>query len=45
MRTLLILSLVLLAPASAQAGTIAREGTELVYRSEPGEADQLSVED
>jgi hypothetical protein len=44
MRTLLILALVLLTPVSAQAGTIAREGTELVYRSAPGEADQFSVE-
>lgn len=44
MRVLLVLALGLLTPASAQAGTIAREGTELVYRSAPGEADQFSVE-
>ena len=44
MRALLILALALLTPASAQAGTIAREGTELVYRSAPGEADQVNFE-
>ena len=40
----LVLLAVLLTPASAQAGTIAREGTELVYRSAPGEADQVNFE-
>ena len=44
MRALLVLALALLTPASAQAGTIAREGTELVYRSAPGEADRVNFE-
>ena len=43
MRWLVLLALAL-TPASAQAGTIAREGTELVYRSAPGEADQVNFE-
>ncbi|MDA0182459.1 calcium-binding protein [Solirubrobacter phytolaccae] len=34
-----VLALLLVAPATAQAGTLAREGTELVYRSAPEQAD------
>ena len=37
-----LLLALLLAPATAHAGTIGREGTELVYRADPGEADELS---
>ena len=33
----------LLTPASAQAGTVALEGTELVFRSDPGQLDDLVV--
>lgn len=44
MRGPLILVIALLTPASAHAGTIAREGSEVVYRSAPGEADRLNVE-
>jgi len=45
MRALLTLALVLLTPSSAQAGTIAREGTELVYRSAPGQSDDVFFQD
>ncbi|MBE2314709.1 hypothetical protein DVA67_001890 [Solirubrobacter sp. CPCC 204708] len=31
-------------PASAEAGTVAREGTELVYRSAPGERDYVVMQ-
>ncbi|MDA0172330.1 hypothetical protein OJ998_24720 [Solirubrobacter taibaiensis] len=44
MRWLVLLTLLLM-PASAQAGTIAREGSELVYRSAPGESDYIVVQD
>ena len=37
------LVLTLLAPASAEAGTVALEGTELVFRADPGQRDQLVV--
>ncbi|MDA0182458.1 hypothetical protein OJ997_19270 [Solirubrobacter phytolaccae] len=44
MRVLALLVLLLLVPASAQAATLAREGAELVYRSAPGEADDVVVQ-
>jgi len=44
MRALMLMTLALLAmPATAQAGTIALEGTELVYRAAPGEKDVLTL--
>lgn len=44
MRRLIPLLLVLLVPATAQAGTVGREGNELVYRSAPGEEDLFNAE-
>ena len=38
-----VLVAVLLAPASARAGTVALEGTELVFRATPGQLDDLVV--
>ncbi|MDA0172334.1 hypothetical protein OJ998_24740 [Solirubrobacter taibaiensis] len=46
MRPLLTLLFVLLVPATAQAATLGREGTELVYRSAPGQQElHLLMED
>ena len=45
-RALLIaLAVALLAPASAHSATVALEGTELVYRSEPGQKDTIALDD
>lgn len=44
MRPLILLLLVLAAPTSAQAATVGREGTELVYRSAPGQEDLFDAE-
>jgi len=43
--TVLLAALLLAMPASARAGTIGLEGTELVYRSAPGEADDFVAQD
>lgn len=44
MRLLVVLLLALAVPASAHAGTVGLEGTELVYRSAPGEKDDFEGE-
>src|ERR1700754_319505 len=33
----------LVAPSAAEAGSVAREGTELVFRANPGDTDVLTV--
>ncbi len=40
----LVLIVLLATPATAHAGTVAREGTEIVYRSAPGEADDFTAQ-
>ena len=47
MRRALVIALVLLGPGTADAATLGREGTELVYRSAPGQAElhMLTEED
>jgi len=42
---LLVLTILAVFPATAQAATVGLEGTELVYRSAPGQADLVEVED
>lgn len=42
---LLVLTILAAFPATAQAATVGLEGTELVYRSAPGQADLFQVED
>lgn len=44
MKRLLPAILLLFVPASAQAATVGLEGTQLVYRSAPGQADLFEVE-
>ena len=44
MRVLLVLLIVLLTAADASAATVAREGSEIVFRSAPGERDRVRVE-
>ena len=44
MRILLALVIALLGAADASAATVAREGTEIVFRSAPGERDRVRVE-
>ncbi|MDA0182456.1 hypothetical protein OJ997_19260 [Solirubrobacter phytolaccae] len=43
-RFVLITLMLLVAPATAQAATVGREGTELVYRSAPGQEDLFASE-
>ncbi len=45
MRALLIVALVLLLPGTAHAGKVGLEGTEIVYRSAPGQEDLFEAQE